>query len=852
MRELVLLASSSSSSIFTPPNPSPPHHHHRHYSSKPKTKVPSPSLPKPVTTLHSSSPLLSTAQTLHHNTANYLDLAAQLADDGLLHEFVVLAESVIASGVEASQFFAGLNAAVVAKGIFKNLRQRNVEGVVEVLKRVHQLGLPPLKLFDAASLDLLRIECLNIVNFGDLDEILLLMETLAGFSFKIKELVEPSRVIKICVYKRNPLMAVRFAKLFPHEGILICSIIKNFGKKGDLESALVAYEAYSQNWSVPNMYVCRAIIDVCGLCGDYMKSRYIYEDMLNQKLIPNVYVFNSLMNVNAHDLGYTMHLYKKMQNIGVSADMTSYNILLKSCSVARKVDLAQEIYREAKQLELAGLLKLDDFTYCTIIKIFADAKLWQLALKVKEDMLSSGITPSTFTWSSLMSSCANVGLVEQAIKLFEEMILAGCSPNAQCCNILIHACVEACQYDRAFRLFHTWKGGEVQDTDTFSEGYINDMDGISSAMHAHRDSIITVQNLASNSLHLCYINKLPFTPSLTTYNTLMKACGSDYNRAKALMDEMETLGLSPNRISWSILIDICGSSGNMDGAIQILKNMRMAGVEPDVIAYTTAIKVCVQSKFLKMAFSLFVEMKRYQIKPNLVTYDTLLRNRTGYGSLKEVQQYLAIYQDMRKAGYKSNDSYLKQLIEEWCEGVIQDNYQCQDELEPCKSTDLGRPHSLLLEKVAAHLHNNVSESLSIDLQGLTKVEARIVVLAVLRMVKENYILGHSVKDDMWITLGIHQADVVPATKQSELKKAIFQLLQNELGLEVRIAVPGSTTDLQTDMKIPVDSHQNLSSSFETDQKIMSSPRRPIVLQRLKVSKNSLLQWLQRRVGENRR
>ncbi len=25
------------------------------------------------------------------------------------------------------------------------------------------------------------------------------------------------------------------------------------------------------------MYVYRTIIDVCGLCGDYMKSRYIYE-----------------------------------------------------------------------------------------------------------------------------------------------------------------------------------------------------------------------------------------------------------------------------------------------------------------------------------------------------------------------------------------------------------------------------------------------------------------------------------------------------------------------------------------------------------------------------------------------
>lgn len=36
-----------------------------------------------------------------------------------------------------------------------------------------------------------------------------------------------------------------------------------------------------------------------------------------------------------------------------------------------------------------------------------------------------------------------------------------------------------------------------------------------------------------------------------------------------------------------------------------------------------------------------------------VTYNTLLKARSKYGSLHEVQQCLAIYQDMRKAGYVS-------------------------------------------------------------------------------------------------------------------------------------------------------------------------------------------------------
>lgn len=73
--------------------------------------------------------------------------------------------------------------------------------------------------------------------------------------------------------------------------------------------------------------------------------------------------------------------------------------------------------------------------------------------------------------------------------------------------------------------------------------------------------------------------------------------------------------------------------------------------------------------------------------------------------------------------YKSNDIYLKELIEEWCEGVINENNQKQEGLSSCKRTDLERPHSLLLEKIAVHLQMSTAESPAVDLRGLTKVRS---------------------------------------------------------------------------------------------------------------------------------
>lgn len=190
-----------------------------------------------------------------------------------------------------------------------------------------------------------------------------------------------------------------------------------------------------------------------------------------------------------------------------------------------------------------------------------------MALRVKDDMLSSGVTPNTITWSSLINACASAGLVEQAIHLFEEMLLAGCEPNSQCCNILLQACVEACQYDRAFRLFRSWNQSYKEET--LVEGSSGQTDCISSADHGQKHGIIGTPTNLSASSYLRFAKRFPFKPTTATYNILMKACRTDYYRAKALIDEMTAEGIFPNHITWSILIDACGSSGNVEGALQV-------------------------------------------------------------------------------------------------------------------------------------------------------------------------------------------------------------------------------------------------------------------------------------------
>jgi pentatricopeptide repeat protein len=64
-----------------------------------------------------------------------------------------------------------------------------------------------------------------------------------------------------------------------------------------------------------------------------------------------------------------LYIISPLQKLGVPPDLASYNILLKTCCNAREFNLAQEIYEEIKKKEHGGALKLDVFTYSTMIKV---------------------------------------------------------------------------------------------------------------------------------------------------------------------------------------------------------------------------------------------------------------------------------------------------------------------------------------------------------------------------------------------------------------------------------------------------------------------------------------------------
>jgi hypothetical protein len=118
------------------------------------------------------------------------------------------------------------------------------------------------------------------------------------------------------------------------------------------------------------------------------------------------------------------------------------------------------------------------------------------------------------------------------------------------------------------------------------------------------------------------------------------------------------------------------------------------------------------------------------------------------------------------------------------------------------------------------------------------------------------VAGDSIKDDMLIMVGVHnEVDGGSTAHNLEVKGAITKLLQDELGLKVLATGPKIPLDTTIESESPIDSDQNLEESLgrrnELPSELIYSTRRPVVLERLKVSRKSLQQWLRKRSARRR-
>ncbi|XP_002534048.2 pentatricopeptide repeat-containing protein MRL1, chloroplastic [Ricinus communis] len=146
---------------------------------------------------------------------------------------------------------------------------------------------------------------------------------------------------------------------------------------------------------------------------------------------------------------------------------------------------------------------------------------------------------------------------------------------------------------------------------------------MSKIYHAKFFKICKIQKAVKEAFRFC---KLVPNPSLSTFNMLMSVCSSsqDSDGAFEVLRLAQGAGLKADCKLYTTLISTCAKSGKVDAMFEVFHEMVNAGVEPNVHTYGSLIDGCAKAGQMAKAFGAYGILRSKNVKPDRVVFNALI------------------------------------------------------------------------------------------------------------------------------------------------------------------------------------------------------------------------------------
>lgn len=234
------------------------------------------------------------------------------------------------------------------------------------------------------------------------------------------------------------------------------------------------------------------------------------------------------------------------------------------CAQSQSVRLAERLAIYAKQKKGVTLP-----VAASLLKVYSQAKLWDKACSVHQELKNAGVIPDTATYGALIKAAVEAGRHQLAQDLFQE------SKNPDAMNVMsmIRAAGRAGDVPKALELLRQLELREKQiDTTTYNcalEACVAGGD--------HRSADTLLQQMVKVG-HV----------DVVSYNTYMKLLlqGHLHEEVHKTLQDMRKQGIPPNVVTYNSIIKEAAAR-DITSAWKIAEEMQREGVQPD--AYTASI-----------------------------------------------------------------------------------------------------------------------------------------------------------------------------------------------------------------------------------------------------------------------
>ncbi|KAJ6402916.1 hypothetical protein OIU84_014928 [Salix udensis] len=261
--------------------------------------------------------------------------------------------------------------------------------------------------------------------------------------------------------------------------------------------------------------------------------------------------------------------------------------------------------------------------------------------EVFHEMVNAGVEPNVHTYGALIDGCARAGQVAKAFGAYGIMRSKNVKPDRVVFNALITACGQSGAVDRAFDVLAEMTG-EVQpiDPDHITVGAL--MKACTNSGQVDR---------AQEVYNMVHKYNIKGTPEV--YTIAVSSCSQigDWEFACKVYDDMTRIGVIPDEMFLSALIDVAGHAGKMDAAFEIIQEAKAKGAQLGIIPYSSLMGACCNAKNWQRGLELYEDIKCLKLKPTVATMNALI---TALCDGDQLSKALEVFSEMKVWGLCPN------------------------------------------------------------------------------------------------------------------------------------------------------------------------------------------------------
>ncbi|XP_062205447.1 pentatricopeptide repeat-containing protein MRL1, chloroplastic-like isoform X2 [Phragmites australis] len=324
--------------------------------------------------------------------------------------------------------------------------------------------------------------------------------------------------------------------------------------------------------------------------------------------------------------------------------MSTFNMLLSVCANSQDFDGALQVMELLKE---AGL-KPDCKLYTTLISTCAKCGKVDAMFEVFHEMVSAGIEPNVNTYSALIDGCARAGQVAKAFGAYGIMSSKKVKPDRVVFNALISACGESGAVARAFDVLSemTAESSESKGTKPILPDHVTVGALMKTCIQAGQ------ADRAREVYKMLQEYNIKGTPEV--YTIALRSCSltGDLGFALKIYEDMNKIGVKPDEMFLSALVDVAGHARRADAAFEIMKDARAKGLQVGTIAYSSLMGACCNAKDWKKALQLYEEIKSIKLIPTVSMMNALI---TSLCDGDKVLKAVDVLNEMKRSGVHPNE-----------------------------------------------------------------------------------------------------------------------------------------------------------------------------------------------------